>query len=453
MKKYYFLIIVALILGLVLTGCSLLSNIGQAPATGQSGVTYLTKTIGPTLDLVGLWHFDEGSGTKANDSSGNNIHGTLKPTGSEPTYVPGNYSTALLFDGVDKYVDFGAAVDSSITTAITLEAWIKYSYADRNQKGGIISNDVTYLSKKGYDFFLENGNLGIDVGNGTVRGRVLYTMPAPDPANPVWCHVAATWDGSTVRLYVNGAEVGTAASLSGNYTSPNQATYVGRINSTSYPAYPYPFKGIIDEVRIWRSALANTQLDDMTPPGIDITKPLDGDIYLLKQIVSAEWSTDDNNGTGVASESETVPIDTSTVGEKTFEVTAEDYAMNTDTNTVNYVVYGFGGILPPFKPEGISVFKLGRTIPVKFQLWDSTGDFVSSAEAKISWEQSSGETLGTEEGEFATVTATTGDQFRYDDIDNQYIFNFSTKTLSTGTWKITIIVNDSGCYSEEIVLK
>jgi hypothetical protein len=43
MKKYYFLIIVALILGLVLTGCSLLSNISQVPATEQSGINYLTK--------------------------------------------------------------------------------------------------------------------------------------------------------------------------------------------------------------------------------------------------------------------------------------------------------------------------------------------------------------------------------------------------------------------------
>jgi hypothetical protein len=43
MKKYYFLIIVTLILGLVLTGCSLLSNIGQVPTTEQSGITYLTK--------------------------------------------------------------------------------------------------------------------------------------------------------------------------------------------------------------------------------------------------------------------------------------------------------------------------------------------------------------------------------------------------------------------------
>ena len=42
MKKYYFLIIVALILGLVLTGCSL-SNVGQVPTTEQSGVNNLTK--------------------------------------------------------------------------------------------------------------------------------------------------------------------------------------------------------------------------------------------------------------------------------------------------------------------------------------------------------------------------------------------------------------------------
>jgi hypothetical protein len=45
MKKLSYLIVLALILGLVLTGCSLLSNIGQAPATEQSGITYLTKAV------------------------------------------------------------------------------------------------------------------------------------------------------------------------------------------------------------------------------------------------------------------------------------------------------------------------------------------------------------------------------------------------------------------------
>ncbi len=449
MKKLTYLIVLALILGLTLTGC-LLSNVGQVPTSEQSGISYLTKGIDSPLDLVGLWHFDN----DVFDSSGNNIHGTLKPTGSEPTYPPGNYGTALLFDGVDEYVDFGAAVDNSITTAITLEAWIRYSSA---QNDGIISNDLTWISKKGYDFFLENGKLGIDVGNGTVVGRVLYPMPAPDPVNPVWYHVAATWNGNMVRLYVDGDEVGTPAPLSGNYSSPNQATYAGRINSP-IPYYSYPFEGTIDEVRIWSSALADTQLDDMTAPAITITAPVDSATYLLDQVVNAGWSVTDGNETGVASESGTVlsdlPIDTATVGSNNFEVTATDYAKNTDTITVTYNVLGFSGILPPIKPDGTRVFKKGSTIPVKFRLWDADGNPITDAEASISLDEViSGIPVGEAEDGGSTSAATEGNLFRYDDTDNQYIFNLATKNLSTGTWEITITVNDTGSYSVRIGLK
>jgi len=49
MKKLFYLIALALILGLVLTGCSLLSNISQVPVTGQGSTTYLTKTVLPLL--------------------------------------------------------------------------------------------------------------------------------------------------------------------------------------------------------------------------------------------------------------------------------------------------------------------------------------------------------------------------------------------------------------------
>ena len=53
MKKYYFLIILTVILGLVLTGC-LLSNVGQVPTTPQSGIAYLTKGTLVLGNLVGL---------------------------------------------------------------------------------------------------------------------------------------------------------------------------------------------------------------------------------------------------------------------------------------------------------------------------------------------------------------------------------------------------------------
>jgi len=55
MKKLYYLIILALILGLVLTGCTLLSNISQVPATEQSGNTYLTKETPGEHDVFTLY--------------------------------------------------------------------------------------------------------------------------------------------------------------------------------------------------------------------------------------------------------------------------------------------------------------------------------------------------------------------------------------------------------------
>ena len=256
MKKYYFLIIVALILGLVLTGCSLLSNIGQAPATDQSGITYLTKSGSPPnlVNLVGLWHFDEGSGTTASDSSGNGNDGTVNGA----IWDDGKFGNALSFDGVNDYLDCGAAVDNSITTGITLEAWIMPAL---RQNGGIISNDITYSSKKGYDFFLwfaggSCGCLYIDFGNGSTLGRASWNIPSPDWYNQ-WHHVAATWDGNVIKLYADESKVAEVG-YSGTYSDPGKNTFIGAINYLD-PAYYY-FNRLIDEVRIWDTALTEEQL-------------------------------------------------------------------------------------------------------------------------------------------------------------------------------------------------
>jgi len=72
MKKLYYLIVLTLILGLVLTGC-FLSNVGQVPTSEQSGITYLTKGVPLPINLVGLWRFNG----DATDSSSNNNNGTV----------------------------------------------------------------------------------------------------------------------------------------------------------------------------------------------------------------------------------------------------------------------------------------------------------------------------------------------------------------------------------------
>ncbi|HWR26587.1 MAG TPA: PxKF domain-containing protein, partial [candidate division Zixibacteria bacterium] len=100
------------------------------------------------------------------------------------------------------------------------------------------------------------------------------------------------------------------------------------------------------------------------------------------------------------------------------------------------------GFLQPINGDGSSIFKLKSTIPVKFQKWDENGNFITDAVAKIYLSKITDTVLGSEIEAISTSEETTGNLFRYDSTDNQYIFNLGTKKLSTGTWQIRIEFND-----------
>lgn len=104
--------------------------------------------------------------------------------------------------------------------------------------------------------------------------------------------------------------------------------------------------------------------------------------------------------------------------------------------------YSFYGFFPPINNDGSSIFKLGSTVPVKFQLKDPQGDYFTTATAKIYIANISGNAIGTYMEAHSTSAATTGNLFRYDSTSNQYIFNLSTKSLSKGTWQIKVILDD-----------
>jgi hypothetical protein len=79
-----------------------------------------------------------------------------------------------------------------------------------------------------------------------------------------------------------------------------------------------------------------------------------------------------------------LPLDTSTVGAKTFSVSATDNAGNAAAVTSAYAVhYWYSGILQQIKPDGSSVFKLGSNIAIRFQLADAAGGTVTDATASL----------------------------------------------------------------------
>lgn len=123
--------------------------------------------------------------------------------------------------------------------------------------------------------------------------------------------------------------------------------------------------------------------------------------------------------------------------------TATDQAGNTSnaqTFAVN-VTAPWSGVLAPLNANGTSVYKIGSTIPVKFQLTGSAAG-VSNLVAKIYYAKVSNNLPGTEVEATSTSGADTGNQFRYDSSGNQYIFNLSTKGFTEGTYQLRIDLGD-----------
>lgn len=81
------------------------------------------------------------------------------------------------------------------------------------------------------------------------------------------------------------------------------------------------------------------------------------------------------------------------------------------------------------------------------------GDYISTAIAKISLTKIDNDTLGEVNELVEEVSSTSGNLFRYDEKNNQYIYNLSTKRLDKGTYELKVILDDGNTYSVQIGLR
>src|SRR2546426_11798275 len=135
------------------------------------------------------------------------------------------------------------------------------------------------------------------------------------------------------------------------------------------------------------------------------------------------------------------------------DLTATDVAGNTATQTATFsVLYNFTGFLPPIPNDGSGVFKLGSNVPVKFPLTDVKGVLVSTAIAHLTLQMfSAGAPVGAPIDATPPGSADVGDLFRFD--GSQYIYDLSTKPLSTGTWQVQVHLDDGTVHTVLIGLK
>ncbi len=130
----------------------------------------------------------------------------------------------------------------------------------------------------------------------------------------------------------------------------------------------------------------------------------------------------------------------------------EDYAFDNVGISVVYSSPNPDFFLPPI--ENNRVFKLGSTIPVKFQLTNINGTYISTAVARILLQQYSANVpVGNPIDATSTIGADTGNFFRYDGTGNLYIYNLSAQGLSVGTWQIKVVLDDGTTKTVFIGLK
>jgi prepilin-type N-terminal cleavage/methylation domain-containing protein len=207
-------------------------------------------------DAVGYWDFNEISGGNIiKDASGNNNNGTLMSgatltSGNGLVFSGGNYGKALSLDGVDDYVDCGNA-DSlkNLGSGVTVEAWVKYNAYG----GGGQAYSVVAVKGSPWTFLMENPSQRI-------RFRITAGGVDDNAADSVihelnrWYHFVGTYDGSNIRIYKDGLQVGIKA-RTGSLAVTNNTAKIGTYTGTTYN-----LNGFIDEVRIYSRALSSVEI-------------------------------------------------------------------------------------------------------------------------------------------------------------------------------------------------
>ncbi|MEA1905720.1 MAG: LamG-like jellyroll fold domain-containing protein, partial [Euryarchaeota archaeon] len=304
----------------------------------------ITVISSATTDTVGLWHFDEGHGTTVLDSSGNNNNGTIHGA----SWTEGKLNSSLKFDGINDYVSIQNSPGLNPPNEITIEAWVKTGVIPQAGWNKIIAKPYTsYTSPwQQYALTLHDDQFVFELNAGETKEGVTGT----ETLEPnTWYHVAGTYNGAEMRIYLNG-ELGGTLSKSGTIASYPTDVHIGAgIYSNAQTEY---MDGIIDEVKILNIALSADEVradydagqGDSTPPvadaGQDQTVDNDTVVYFDGSgstdnigISSYSWDFDANDGIRIDTTGVTASHTYTEPGSYIVTLTVTNTSGNTDTDT------------------------------------------------------------------------------------------------------------------------
>ncbi len=211
----------------------------------------------PDDSLVAHWKFDEAAGrTVASDSSGNGNDGTLAGPESPTPWQPGRLGNAFHVVGMNRILMVRPSPSiASMSANFTVAAWVNKDVVRDENYRSMISQQAGNGNRDGniFKFGFYNGRLRF-----TADGLTdLTAMGQALPQIGQWGHVAATYDGTTLRLYLNGTEIA-GVKVSGRLRSGDRSIIIGNDQNGAGP--DEALEGFLDDLRLYSRALGAAEL-------------------------------------------------------------------------------------------------------------------------------------------------------------------------------------------------
>lgn len=228
--------------------CDISSNIKLSECSLKEDVI---KKIFNEQDIVGFWRFEDDAKDFAGDNDGTIFGNSIFIEGRN------NIGKALSFDGVVDYVDCGDDTSLDITDEITVSAWVKPTNTispesiimTRTNAGGDSTN-WRFMAK------VYGGNAGVNWGF-RVDPSDDESVANSELISGNWYHLTVTYDGATVRFYLNGVADGTDSQTLALGTSHPVKIARGIGSAQNH------FNGIIDEVMIYNRVLSGEEVEEL----------------------------------------------------------------------------------------------------------------------------------------------------------------------------------------------
>ncbi len=204
----------------------------------------------PDTSAVALLRLDDAAGsTSFSEDFGSGVSATCTGTSCPTAGEAGYHGNALTFDGTNDYLTLSGSSLNLSGGPFTEAAWIYPTFSDTSFHGVMGYQSTTTATRAPSLWVTQGTKLHGGFGDGTnwnsfVTGSVL-TLNA-------WNHIAATFDGTTYTVYVNGSSVYSTTAFSGRHPYAATTLWVGKVDTT--------FKGMIDEAAIYSRALSASEI-------------------------------------------------------------------------------------------------------------------------------------------------------------------------------------------------